>query len=252
MNLKNLTILVTRPKPEGEELCERIRKAEGHPIFLPTIEIVPIESTFFQDQIKTLIHFDWVIFTSPQTVYQTIPLIKKIWPVFPEQCRVAAIGESTAELLKKNALPQPIFPKEDWRSEGLLALPEFDQIKDKKIAILCGENGRAWLAEALSSKGATITLMIAYRRKLPKIDLAAYIDILPKIDMMICTSNEILRNLQILFQSHWEIVQRKKIIVVSERMVQYAKGMGFRKIILAKNASHDAIMSTLLQEKDRL
>lgn len=246
MNLKNLTILVTRPAPQGQQLCEYIKKAGGNPIFLPTIEIVPIE-----DKSLSLIewsHYDWVIFMSPQTVYQSVSIIKSI----PEHVQVAAVGESTARLLKNHHISQVIYPKEDWRSEGLLALPEFQRVKDKKIALVCGENGRTWLGEELESRGASITRIVTFRRLLPKIDLTAYIDILPKIDIIVCTSNEIIGNLKILFQSHWQALQIKKVIVVSERMLQYAKELGFQKIILANNASHDAIMSILFQEKDRL
>ena len=253
MNLKNLTILITRPAPEGQKLCEYIKKASGNPIFLPTIDIVPVEEkSLVQQQIRELAHYDWLIFMSPQTVYQSIPMIKNLLKTFPANLKVAAPGESTAQLLKNHQIQNPLYPKEDWRSEGLLALPEFQNVKGKKIALLCGENGRTWLGEQLELRGAMVTRIEIFRRLLPKIDLVTYIDILPKIDIIVCTSNEISGNLKILFQSHWEQLQAKKVIVVSERMLQYTKELGFQKIILAKNASHDAIMSTLFQEKDRL
>ena len=41
MNLENLSILVTRPRPEGEILCQKIHVAKGRAIYLPTIDILP-------------------------------------------------------------------------------------------------------------------------------------------------------------------------------------------------------------------
>lgn len=254
MDLEHLTILVTRPPPEGEILCQRITAINGIAIYLPTIEIIPpADMTAFNERIGRLVQYDWLIFVSKQAVYQSIEAIKKAEKPFPAHVRVAAIGCGTAEVLKKQGLPVDIYPESDWRSEGLLELPDFQQLKQKKIALISGEGGRPLLAEQLTSRGALVTRIMAYRRCLPTIDLQKYIDILPKIDIIVCTSNEIMQNLKIVLQTRgWDLLRTTPVMVVSDRMAHFANDLGFQKIILAKNASHDAIMSTLIQEKDLL
>ena len=254
MNLEHLTIMVTRPRPEGEVLCQKIDAANGRAVYLPAIDILPPDDIdIFKQQIKQLDQYDWLIFISPQAVYQSVAAIKAVWRTFPATLRVAAIGHGTAEVLRKQHLPVNLYPESDWRSEGLLELPDFQQVKGKKIALLCGDKGRDFLQEQLILRGALVTRVVAYRRCLPTMNLQKYIEILPNIDIIVCTSNEILQNLKQLFQeSSWAFLQTIPVMVVSERMVSYANDLGFQKIILANNASHDAIMSTLIEEKDLL
>lgn len=248
------TVLVTRPKPDGEILCEKIREAGWRAIYLPTIDIRPPSNvTILKQQIAALDQFDWLIFISPQAVYQSADAIHAVWKHFPSQVRVAAVGPGTAQALQKHHLPLNIYPSSDWRSEGILHLPHFQQMNSKKIALIKGAGGRELLAEELSARGARVTSIIVYQRCLPQIVIEDYISLLPEIDIIVCTSNEIMKNLKILFQEKgWDELSSIPLAVVSERMVHYANKLGFKKIILAKNASHDAIISILAQEKDRL
>lgn len=247
--LKGLTVLVTRPRPHGEILCEKIRQAGGRAIYFPTIEFSPPQDEkAFQQSIATLDQFDWIIFISPQAVYQSVPLIQRNWPEFPSQINVAATGEGTANALKMAGLPVSVYPQEDWRSEGLLALAAFQQVQGKKIAIIRGEGGRPYLADQLMLRGAKVSHIIAYRRDLPKVELTGYIDLLQtqQIDIIVCTSVEILQNLQHLFGTdYWNELRHLPLVVISERMVSFAHEMQFETVFLAKNASHNAIMDFL-------
>lgn len=233
--LTHLSVLVTRPPPQGEILCSYISALKGHSIYLPTIEIIPCNISL------VLADYDWGIFVSPQAVYQSV---KKLISL-PAQ--IAAIGEGTANALREVHLPVHAYPQKEWNSEGLLALSEFQNLAGQKIAIIKGEGGREILFEKLIERQAEVDCLSVYQRVLPKIESAKYTDLLRRncINVVICTSNEGLQNLKILLQEAWAYLQNLPVIVISKRMQIKANELGFKKIIVAKNASHKAILKTL-------
>jgi uroporphyrinogen-III synthase len=256
-NLNNLTVLVTRPKPQGTELCELIRKAGGEAIYFPTIAIHPPENHLdLIQQITTINTFDYLIFISPQAVLQTIDMIQTKWPALPTHLKIAAIGEGTAKILKERGLPVDFFPPEEWNSQGLLQLlADSKNISGKKIALIKGEGGRELLKEELTARGAKVTEIIAYRRVLPIMNVIPYTDLFHanKIHVIICLSGESVKNLKILVgENSWRDLKNIPLLVNSERIESLAKESGFKKVLLAKNASHRAIIDTLLQEKEHL
>lgn len=251
MRLGGLRVLVTRPKPQGEELCHKIHELGGQTVYFPVMNILPPENREnFKQNIARLAEYDIVIFVSVHAVLQAQDLIHALWPVFPSHIQVMAVGKKTADALNDLQLPMLLYyPKETWNSETLLASPLLLNVKGKKIAIIRGETGREVLANVLSHRGAHIDNMIAYRRVISKIDVQPYKNLIDahKIDIIICTSNEILQNLTNLLD-----VQSIPLMVISERMLCFAKKLGFTRLYLANNASHDAIISELEKQKDQL
>jgi uroporphyrinogen-III synthase len=247
--LQHITALITRPSPQGEILCNILRQAGGDPIFFPAIEIISLtDSPAFTQAIAAIDTLDWLIFISPQAVEQAAMPIQIRWPSFPANVNVAALGGGTAMALTKANLPVHVYPAHDWESEGLLALPDFQEISEKKIGLVQGEGGRRLLAEELMRRGAQISYLIAYRRCLPAVDVNHYLKLLneKKIDVIISTSNEILQNITILLGQAGADLYSVPLVVIGRRMVEQAKKLGFCTILLAKNASHDAIMAVLL------
>ena len=160
------------------------------------------------------------------------------------------MGAGTANVLRDAKLPIDVYPQDEWNSEGLLDLPEFQNIQGKKIAIIKGEGGREYLADELVNRGADVTPIIAYRRALPVCNVDKYLEMLHReaIDVIICTSAEGLQNLKILLNAAWSNLQKISILVISPAMQVRAKELGFEKIVLAKNASHDAVLGVIQSE----
>jgi uroporphyrinogen-III synthase len=247
-HLNNLTVLVTRPAYGGEMLCEAINLAGGTSIHFPTIMFTPPNDlNAFHQEIAQLDRQDWLIFISPQAVYASHSAIQKAWQIFPWQVKVAAVGAGTATALQKVKLPVHVFPSQSWNSEGILDLPEFQQISGKKIVIIRGEGGRPELAEILKYRGAVLSHIIAYKRCKPTIDTSHYENLIKtqQVDVMVCASGEGLLNLKEMLKNSWLFLQFIPLIVVSPRLADLASNLGFKKIFLAKNASHNAIMETL-------
>jgi uroporphyrinogen-III synthase len=248
IDLHGLRVLVTRPKPMGEILCQHINAGGGEAIYFPTIDISPpANPSVYRMQLKKLDHLDWLIFLSPQAVYSTSHLIHLDWPNFPPAVKIAAVGGGTAKALQLADLRLDVFPKEQWSSEGLLSLPEFSQIKGKKIALMRGDGGREYLRQSLQLRGAIVSEIMVYRRVKPLTDPTPYCNMLRDhlINCVVATSGEGLRNLLELCVSVAENLFEVPLVVISPRLQDIARTWGFKKILLAKNPSHNAIIDTL-------
>lgn len=248
-----LHVLVTRPAPEGIQLSQLIQLSGDHAVYFPTIDIRPLKDlTRFKKQVSSLDQCDVVIFTSPQAIYQSAAMIHAQWTQFPKHLQIVCIGRGTANAINQANLPSPVYPKTDWNSEGVLNLSLFKNIKGKKIALIRGKNGRKLLAEELTRRGANVISMIVYERSLPKLDKKPNLD-LNRIDVIVCTSNDIIRNLKKLVgRAGFDMLAQKVMIVVGERMADLAREMGLKKILSANSASHDDIMAMLRRAKENL
>lgn len=253
IDLGGLSVLVTRPDPEGSELCEMIENHGGYAYHLPTIDIAPpSDMTAFSEAIKKLGEVEWLIFISPQSVYASVPAIRRAWPEFPEQVKFASVGPGTAKALHQAGYLVAIHPSTEWNSEGLLNLPVFNEVKGKKIAIIRGEGGREKIDQVLSKRGAKLLQVIAYRRILPKVHVKEPLQLCQqgKIDVIISTSFESVKNLKILLGNEgWPYIQKIPLLVISERIKGLAHDLGFKTIWVTHKACHQAILKTLAQNR---
>lgn len=255
MELEDLSIMVTRPGHAGEELCKEIKEAGGHATFFPTIAFgPPPDAKAFQQAIDKLGACDWLVFISPQAVVSSVPAIRKAWPEFPSNVKFAAVGASTAAALR-DAGYDALYPADEWGSEGLLEMPEFQELDDQRIAIIRGEGGRELLEQIFIERGARVIHVVAYHRILPKVDVSEYVHLLRqhRIDAIIATSFEGVQNLKTLIGAEgWLFLKEIPLIVASLRIKSLARELGFKTIWVADNASHDAIINMLVDKREFL
>lgn len=239
MNSLSKTILVTRPKPAGKELCQALAAKGMLAIHFPTIDFVPYPLHADQQDF-----YDWAIFTSPQAVYFWLQSSSK-----PSLTRIAAVGYGTAKALWESGFPSAIYPSSEWNSEGLLALPEFQSIKGKKIAIVGGVGGRELLQQTFLARGAEVKKICVYQRVLPQVKHTVLAQIKKKkFFALVCTSGEGLLNLTQLL-ADFPAIFSIPLIVPSSRIKKLAQQLNFQTIWLAENASHQSILQTLAQRK---
>lgn len=248
LDLTGLHILVTRPHPQGEGLCQRIAELGGHPIAFPTIAFAPPPHPEALTQaIAALGEQDWLIFISPQAVYATAAAIRQQWPRLSNSVKWAAIGAGTAEALRAAGWEVNVQPEQQWNSEGLLNLPEFQNVTGQKVAVIRGLGGREWIDQALQARGAQVLTIVAYQRVIPVTDVEPILKQLQQnaIDQVIITSFEGAHNFkQLLGKEGWPFIQKIPMIVVSERIKLLAQDLGFQTIWVAQNASTNAIIKT--------
>ncbi len=245
--LKNLKVLVTRPKQQTELLCQRIRERGGIAIAFPTIEIVEVEQVDdLKAKLKAYLNCDIAVFTSANAVDMLFQYIKTSSFSFPKNIQCAAVGESTARRLHEHNI-NSVFPSETFNSEALLEIPLLKDVLHKKVTLFRGEGGRVLLAQELKKRGANLTEVIVYKREQPNINILEWIPTLKEIDAIVVTSNEGLHNfidMTDALDNEW--IKDKQLVVISPRIKMIAEQMGFTKQpLLASEASDQAIIKSL-------
>ncbi|HRD65569.1 MAG TPA: uroporphyrinogen-III synthase [Candidatus Competibacter sp.] len=247
--LNGLGVLVTRPEHQAGPLCHLIERYGGIAIRCPALSIgeprdwIPALTIF-----DRLADYHLAIFTSANAVERALPPIQKRGGI-PPFLEIAAIGRATARMLARFDLDRCLQPESDFTSEGLLALPRFQRVAGQAIVIVRGEGGRALLAETLTARGARVDHAEVYRRERPAADVGMLLDRWARgeIGAVVVTSAESLLNLfDMLGGAGQDYLRDTPLIMVGTRIRQTAAEFGCRRLLVAREASDDAIAAVLL------
>ncbi|MGH8456650.1 MAG: uroporphyrinogen-III synthase, partial [Stenotrophobium sp.] len=158
-SLAGLRVLVTRPAHQADNLCRLIATLGGRPLRLPLLDIVPVpHAAGAQRLLDAARGFDWWIFTSTNAVEYARSLAQGDWPA-----QLAAVGLATAAALEAGG-HVVTTPLGAYSSEGLLELPQFQEIAGQSILLVTGEGGLEALAPVLRARGARVEVAAVYRR----------------------------------------------------------------------------------------
>lgn len=238
-SLNGFKVLITRPEKQAQKLCDMVTEIGGEAIALPVIDIVPIAANQWDN--VTLPEQDMIICVSRNAVRYFMAGIQQD---LPDNVQLVAIGSGTAAFMRDNGLRVDIQPPSPAGSESLLATPDLNNVTDKKVLIVRGEGGRELLAETLTARGAKISYIEVYQRNLPIVSMAK-IEQAKMADCVIVTSVAGLDNLCRLMTNG--ILNKKWLIVVSERIRKHAISLGFQHISVADDASDIAIMQQVIK-----
>ncbi len=240
--LGGLGVLVTRPVHQAEGLCRLIEAAGGRALRFPTLEIRPTQHPE-QSQALFAQAWDWWLFVSANAVEQTLALLGRI----PAGPRIGAVGQATAEALAAAGHPVDLVPDAQFDSEALLASEAMQGVAGRRILIVRGEGGRALLAETLQARGATLAYAEIYRRGCPALDAAPLLSRWgEEIGAVVATSGEILENLvALLGAAGRERLLVTPLVVISPRLAEQARRLGFTRVLVADRAQDAAILAAL-------
>ncbi|MDD5299536.1 MAG: uroporphyrinogen-III synthase [Gallionella sp.] len=243
--LAGLKIAVTRPREQAAQLARSIEQAGGIPLLFPLLDIAPVqEQQALHEQLSRLAQFDLTIFISPNAVQYGMAAIRAAGGL-PRATRVATIGQGSAKALHELGIADVIAPAERFDSEGLLALPELQDVAGWRVLILRGDGGRELLGDTLRARGATVEYAACYRRSKPQQDVAALLEAAP--DALTVTSSEALEHL---WQMQGGGAQRDSLcgiplFVPHERIAGLARRQGWRQVLLT-GAGDDGLLSALI------
>lgn len=251
ISFQGLSVLVTRPLPQGLMLCQQIEARGGTAHYFPTISFTPaVNQAEFKNAVANLAEQDWLIFISPRAVTMSLPIIKKM--MLSAKTKFAAVGEGTAKALEKAGF-HAVYPMQQAGSDGLLALPEFQSVQDQKMTIIKGAGGREILARTLNKRGAMVHEVIAYQRELPVVSPMHSINLFKKkeINLIVCSSFEGVSNFKRLMgDDTWVFIKNIPLLVVSDRIKVLAEKIGFTNVRVATGASNQAILHSLVEHDD--
>ena len=209
----------------------------------PLIEFSPgRELSALADRINTLQEGDLLFALSQHAVEFANAQLQQqslSWTTAP---RYFAIGRSTALALHTVSGADVRYPLDREISEVLLQLPELQTIAGKRALILRGNGGRELL-------GADVTFVECYQRCAKHYDGAeeAMRWHARGINTLVVTSGEMLQQLWSLIP-HWyreNWLLRCRLLVVSERLANLARELGWQDIRIADNADNDALLRAL-------
>ena len=243
-DLQATGILVTRPAHQASGLCRQIESRGGRPLQFPALEILLPQHVELARRRLMAAH-GIVIFISPNAVEFGLSLLhgKRL----PDGIRLAAVGKATAEALRIAGYRVGLLPSAGFDSEGLLSLPELQQVAGQTVVIVRGEGGRPLLGDTLRQRGARVVYAEVYRRRCPDVDATALLQRWDRdVALVTVTSNEVMRNLaDLLGPAGWPRLRATPLLVISERMRGQAQKMGFSTILLARGASDEAITEAI-------
>lgn len=242
--LAGLKILVTRPREQAALLAHGIEQAGGIPLLFPLLEISPVlERKLLNEQLSRLAQFNLAIFISPNAVRYGMEAIQAAGGISPA-LRIATIGQGSAEALRKLGIFDVIAPSERFDSEGLLALPELQNIAGWRVMIFRGDGGRELLGDTIRARGATVEYATCYQRSKPQWDAKALLDAAP--DAITVTSSEALGYLWRMFgKPQSDHICTIPLFVSHMRIVELARQQGWQRVRLTE-AGDEGMLSALI------
>lgn len=252
--LNQARILVTRPLHQSATLCALIVAHDGVPICLPTLAICPI-TLDEEDITRALNQSEAFIFTSANAVTLYCSQLDDAKMAQLRAMCCMAIGKATAQALNAKGVSVDFMPEQGYNSEALLALLALQEKIPQYINIIRGENGREILTQALSGWGVAVTHQAVYRREVPEVNCSDIVQYLSEkqLDILTATSGDAIQNLvTMLPHAQHNTLKQLPLVVISERIRNIAKRLGFQWIFVAQEPSDDAILeaaTTLIHGK---
>lgn len=200
MNLKDLRILITRPRHQADEFAAALQAAGAVPVIFPVIEISPIEDFDALDRaLHTLDRYDWVVLTSAngvEALFSRMDVLKIVG--FPHGPRVAAIGPQTARALETRGVT-PDFVPEEYIAEAIL--PGLGDLHNRWVLLLRADIARPALAKAIATAYGIAHEISVYRTLPGALDQQAMAAIRKGLDVVTFTSSSTVRNFVALVKS---------------------------------------------------
>ncbi|HSU78326.1 MAG TPA: uroporphyrinogen-III synthase, partial [Burkholderiales bacterium] len=137
MSLAGRGVVITRPRELAEPFARLLERRGARAIVFPAIEIQPLPAPA---TLARLAEYDVAVFVSPSAV--RIALAAQ--PPWPPRL-AAAVGAGTRRELERAGAQAVIAPTVGADSEALLALPEMQKLRGKRVLIVRGKGGRELL-----------------------------------------------------------------------------------------------------------
>ena len=253
--LAGLTVVVTRPRRQGEATANALRAAGAEAIEFPVLEITPISAPIDAD---LLARASLVIFVSANAVEFGLDALRRTGGI-PQGARMAAIGEATMRALNDAEFADVVSPQQSIDSEGLLAMPQLQsgEVNGQHVILIRGKSdngGRRVLEVELAARGAHVTIVECYQRRdaLPPIArLHNLIGSLRNEIAVMALSVETLESLLKVFapQSSW--LRATWLLVPNARVAAAARARGFQRVAEV-GMSAESLIAALVELKPRM
>jgi len=163
-------VLITRAVQQTDSLTQLLRDEGAQPVLAPTIRLEPpVDLGPLRDAATHLDCYDWILFTSSNTVDAVFTEINRagLDARAMANAKVCAIGSKTRDALARYGVHADLVP-EDARAEGIVEALRPKLTKRTRILLPRAEVGREVLPESLRTAGAEVDVVAAYRTLPPE------------------------------------------------------------------------------------
>ena len=231
-------LIVTRPRAQATGWVEALRAAGLQAQALPLIEITPIaDAQPVQAAWAQIERYALVVFVSANAVTRFFAL-SPAQAEWPATLLAGSTGPGTSAALlaagvPRAALVEPPADAARFDSEALWSQLAAQSWSGKRALVVCGEDGRDWLADTLAAHGASVDFIAAYARRPPRLDGTeqALLDQAvadPSAHLWLFSSSQAVGHLQVLVPAaDWS---RSQAIASHPRIAQAAVQAGFGRV----------------------
>jgi uroporphyrinogen-III synthase len=146
--------------------------------------------------------------------------------------------------LRELGITNVIAPTERFDSEGLLALPELQDVTGWRVMIFRGDGGRELLGDTLKARGATVEYATCYVRSKPNQDAGVLLAARP--DAITVTSSEALGYLwNMLKDSDRDVLRDTPLFVPHARIAGLAREQGWLQVQVTASGD-DGMLAALI------
>jgi uroporphyrinogen III methyltransferase/synthase len=244
--LRGKRILVTRPRAQAADLCNKLSAQGAEPILFPTIEIAPLDDyTALDRAIAALDKYSWIVFTSINGVaafWNRLDLLG-LKDLTGLPCRVAAIGPATAQAVEKRGVRAHFIPDE-YVAEAIV--DGIGDVRGQWILLPRADIAREALAVELANRGAVVHDIASYRTLPAAADPEGLYELRRGVDAITFASASAVRNFVALTQypSH-PFHSLTKIACIGPITAQTAREVGLPADIVATEYTTDGLIAAL-------
>ncbi len=249
--LASKRIVITRPKHKADDFAARLRAHGAIPVLIPTIAIQPpADPAPLDAALRDLSGYDWVIFTSANTVTHVWARFDALdqhpapaaWP------QVAAIGPATAAALRKRGVGPALVPAEHVAESLFAALADRAPLNGAHVLLPQGDLARPVLANLLRGAGAAVTAVIAYENVPPEIDPDA-LSVPP--DAITFTSPSTAQNFAAQFDDPLIVIGEALIACIGPVTADAVRALGLPVHLTAEPHTVDGLIAALITAFER-
>jgi uroporphyrinogen III methyltransferase / synthase len=247
--LDGLRVLVTRPRHQAEDLCDRLTALGAEVLTQPAIRIEPPSDWAPVDAVfDRLAEYDWLVFSSGNGAGFLLERLRERQGDLRGlgSIKVAAIGPGTADELARFGIHADLVP-EEHRAESLAAALA-GEATGQRFLIARASRGRAVLAEELSAAGGVVDEVVVYSSEDvspddPEIQRVATLLARGQIDWVTVTSSAIARSLARLFG---EALRRARLASISPITSQTLGELGFEPAAEASQYTMSGLVEAMI------
>ncbi len=248
-----MKVLITRPRSQSEPFAEALRGAGFEPVFLPVIEIRPVDDlSELERAIASLNTYDWIVFTSINAVEIFFNRVAD-WQGLQPKPKIAAIGRKTAEALRARGA-DPAFVPDEYVAEAIM--PGLGNVRGKRILLPGAEIGRDVLALAIRKAGGLAHEVSIYQTLPTEPDPTGLAALRSGLDVVTFTSPSTVDNFvslavrQRLDPLH--LPGRPWFACIGPVTQRAARQQGLARLIVAADHTTDGIIASLKQHVAQL